>query len=68
VKEFNVRRGVKLIAEGQMSRGSKTLLSKGVSSASDNEAIRALMEAKFPKRKKRLEIRRKNNGNMSGRR
>jgi len=54
VKEFNVRRGIELIAEGQMSRGSKALLSKGVSSASDNEAIRARMEAKFPRRKKEI--------------
>ena len=52
VKEFNVRRGVELIAE--MSRGSKALLSKGVSSANDNEAIRAQMEAKFPRRKKEI--------------
>ena len=55
VKEFNVRRGVELIAEGQMSKGSKALLSKGVSSASDNEATRAQMVTKLPKRK--IEIR-----------
>jgi len=67
VKEFNVRRGIELIAEGQMSRGSKALLSKGVSSASDNKTIRAQMEAKFPRRKKRLETLRKKNGSMSGR-
>jgi len=30
VKEFNVRRGIELIAEGQMSRGSKALLSKAL--------------------------------------
>ena len=35
-----------------MSRGSKALLSKGVSSVSNDDAIKAQMEAKFPKRKK----------------
>ena len=38
-----------------MSRGSKALLSKGVSSANTNENIKAQMEAKFPKRKKEIE-------------
>ena len=48
-KEFNIRRGIELIASGQMSRGFKALLSKGVSSASDEEDIKAQMEKKFPK-------------------
>ena len=51
-KEYNVRRGIELIAGGQMSRGSNALLSKGVSSASEDNAIKAQMETKFPKRKK----------------
>ena len=37
-----------------MSQGSKALLSKGVSLASHNDAIKAQMEVKFPKRKKEI--------------
>ena len=46
-KEFNVRIGIELIAEGQLSRGATALLSKGVSSTSVNEAILAQMQAKL---------------------
>ena len=36
LQAFNVRRGIELISEGQMSRGSKALLSKGISSIASN--------------------------------
>ncbi len=48
---FNVRPGIELISEGQMSRGSKALLSKGISDIANNEAINNQMKAKFPSRK-----------------
>ena len=51
LQAFNVRRGIELISEGQMSRGSKALLSKGISDIANNEAINNQMKAKFPRRK-----------------
>ena len=50
-KSFNVRRGIELITAGQMSRGSKALLSKGFSDA-NREEIKCKMQSKFPKWKK----------------
>ena len=44
-------RGIELISEGQMSRGSKALLSKGISNIASNEAINQQMKSKFPSRK-----------------
>jgi len=39
LQTFNVRCGFELVSEGQMSRGSKALLSKGISDFADNEAV-----------------------------
>jgi len=46
LQAFNVRRGIELISEGQMSRGSKALLSKGISNIANNEAINQQMKSK----------------------
>ena len=46
-----VRRGIELISEGQMSRGSKALLSKIISDIASNEAINEQMKSTFPNSK-----------------
>jgi len=48
---FNVRRGIELISEGQMSRGSLLLLPKGISDVANNEAVNKQMKSKFLTRK-----------------
>ena len=47
---FNIRRGVELISEGQVGRGYKALLSKGVSNPGEDH-IKDQMKEKFPPRK-----------------
>jgi len=64
LQAFNVRRGIKLISEGQMSCGSKAL-SKGISDIANNEAINEQMKREFPTRKWSYHFRLKHNGMRS---
>jgi len=51
LQAFNVRRGIELISEGQMGRGPKALLSKGISDVANNETINEQMKSKFHTRR-----------------